>query len=103
MIAISTTSEGLMIHGAYSFCLLINYFFPKVLMLYDRVFKEKEHEASYKCQAGHYQYIVSLIKVSKDECSYEISKNLRSHVESPEEGEVESFVGLDSTVRNVRA
>jgi hypothetical protein len=88
----SIRPERLAIHRPYFLCLFVNMIFSEVFMLNSRLFQEKEHEACDKCQRNHYKYIVSLIKVSKDECGDEVAENLGAHVEGPEKCKIKSFV-----------
>lgn len=67
-------------------------------MLHDRILQEEEHDAGYECQTDHDQHIVSLIQVSKDESRNEVAEDLRTHIEGPEEGKVETLVRFDCAI-----
>lgn len=67
-------------------------------MLHDRILQEEEHDASNECQTDHNQHIVSLIQASKDKSRNEVAKDLRTHVEGPEEGKVETLIRFDGAI-----
>ncbi|TNV81192.1 hypothetical protein FGO68_gene15162 [Halteria grandinella] len=67
-------------------------------MLHNGRFQKEEQEHANEAHPGHNKNIILLVDVAQDKCCNQVAKHLGAHVERPEQGEIESFILLHSTI-----